>query len=84
VLTREHRGTRAIAGYSTIAPTDTSDHEYPAALGSERETVTGVYRVESRVAHDPQRIPLSTLPVHALTQSEAWRTVAVSDTGRAN
>jgi hypothetical protein len=67
-----------------MVPTDTSGHEYPATLGSERENVTGVYRVELRVAHDPQRIPPPILPVHALTQSEAWRTVRVSDTGRAN
>jgi hypothetical protein len=61
-----------------------SDHEYPDTLGSERENVTGVYRVEARVAHDPQRIPLLTLPARALTPSEAWRTVDVNDTGRAN
>jgi hypothetical protein len=53
VLTRSHGGTYAIADYSPIAPTDTSDQEYPVILGSERENVDGV---EFRVAHDPPRI----------------------------
>jgi hypothetical protein len=63
---------------------DTSDHEYPVILGSERENVDGIYRAEFRVAHDPPRLPPLTLPVRALTQSEAWRKVGASDTGRAN
>jgi hypothetical protein len=84
VLIRQPVGKHAIAGYSTIARTDTYDHEYPVIPGSERKNINGVYRVELRVAHDPPRIPLPTLPVPALTQSEAWRKVVVSDTGRAN
>jgi hypothetical protein len=73
----------AIAGYSPIVSTATSDHEYPTILGSERENVDGVHRVELRVAHDPPWIPLPTLPAHALTRSEAWRKVDVYDTERA-
>jgi hypothetical protein len=53
VLTRWNGGRHAIAGYSPIVPTDTSDHEYPAILESERENEDDVYRVELRVAHDP-------------------------------
>jgi hypothetical protein len=74
----------AIEGYSAIVPTDTSDHEYPAILESERESVDDVYRAKLRVAHDPPRIPLPTLSVHALTQSEVLQKVDVNDTERAN
>jgi hypothetical protein len=65
-------------------PTDTSDHEYPTILKSERENVNDVYRVELRVAHDPPRIPLPTLPIHALTQSEVLQKVDVNETEQAN
>jgi hypothetical protein len=52
VLTRYYGGRHAIAGYSPIVPTATSDHKYPTILGSESENV---HRVELR-------IPRPTLP----------------------
>jgi hypothetical protein len=79
VLSHEHGGRNAIAGYLPIVPTDTSDHEYSAILESERENVNDVYRVELRVNHDPPQIPLPTLSVHALTQSEVLRNVGVAN-----
>jgi hypothetical protein len=82
VLNQLHGGKHTIADYSPIVSTDTSDHEYPVIVESEREN--DVYRVELRVAHDPAGIPLPTLPVHSLTRSEVSRKVDVYDTKQAD